>query len=646
MREWGPAYARGVVVGCLLAASAASAGATDYVAEAIVPTPDVYGYIQQNPFVANYMGSRVTGQFQSLTVFGDSYADWGNAQKSGSAVSSTGRYSGGLSMADWLQYQYGLPTSAVANYAVGGAKSDATNIAQFFAPGSQPVLPGTMAEIQTFLSNGGHFGKADLVDITTAGGNDSVPILFNPAMTTGEIDALVQTVTGNVVTDVKMLVGAGAQTIAILSPGDLKYLPAGGSNPSGIDYYGVQILQKEQAALAPLAASGTRIFLFDLGTLEARVAANPALYGFSTVAIPCIAVATCPGSPQEQNQYFTFDGLHLSTAGFALVAKYQANQINAPSTIGAQAELAQTASAAFSNALFGRLDAMRGQDPSGGMKDAPGRSFAIYADAGASGGQRADQLFSFGYNYQLSGLTVGAEYRPSSHILLGGAFKYTDAKATLNQSFGHADLNSYQFAGYASVTYPHWFLDAIVNGGSDRYAFDRPGVMDTIHGATDGHGFSATLKAGYLFDVGRLRAGPVGGLSYRQTDVNGYTETGDWLLTQVVGSQRFETLMGSAGVQIRFGYLMPEYRIDPFVNITAEHNFLGGRNIVTTQSSTPLLPVITPVAGLGEITYGQVTGGFSTALSGNVTGTVQGIATFGRAGGNDYGISGSLQYRF
>ena len=273
-----PAHLRGIVLGLAVAGSVleGSAVAGDYIAEPIVPTPDVYAYLQQNPGVAGFFGQQVTGQYKSLTVFGDSYADWGNAAKAnGAPVSTTNRYSNGLSMADALQLHYSLPTSSVSNYAVGGAKSDTTNITQFFAPGSQPVLPGTEAEIQTFIANGGHFGKADLVDITTSGGNDSVPILFG-GFTPAAITGLAQQVTSNVVNDVQAIVNVGARNITILSPGDISYLPIGAGN-AAIHSYDVQVFQLEQAALAPLAHSGVRIFFFDLGTLAQRVAANPSL---------------------------------------------------------------------------------------------------------------------------------------------------------------------------------------------------------------------------------------------------------------------------------------------------------------------------------------------------------------------------------
>src|SRR5689334_9257779 len=57
--------------------------AQTYTPIAVVPSPDVYAYMQQNPSVQGLFGSQTRGQFTSLTVFGDSYADWGNAVRAG-----------------------------------------------------------------------------------------------------------------------------------------------------------------------------------------------------------------------------------------------------------------------------------------------------------------------------------------------------------------------------------------------------------------------------------------------------------------------------------------------------------------------------------------------------------------------------------
>jgi outer membrane lipase/esterase len=84
----------------------------------------------------------------------------------------------------------------------------------------------------------------------------------------------------------------------------------------------------------------------------------------------------------------------------------------------------------------------------------------------------------------------------------------------------------------------------------------------------------------------------------------------------------------------------------PFVNVTAEHDFLGdGRIVTTTQVTAPLLPVLTPVNATNQ-TYGKVAAGIAGQLGGNVSGTINTYGTFGRNDGNVYGASGGIKVLF
>jgi outer membrane autotransporter protein len=153
-------------------------------------------------------------------------------------------------------------------------------------------------------------------------------------------------------------------------------------------------------------------------------------------------------------------------------------------------------------------------------------------------------------------------------------------------------------------------------------------------------------KAGYLFDIGPLRVGPIAGLNYVNARIAGYTETGDILITQIVDGQDIDSLTGSAGVQLRFPFALGAGLYSPFVNVTAEHDFLGsGRTITTTQVTTPLLPVLTP-SDDRDRTYGRVTGGVAANLGTNMDAMLNASTTFARAGGNEFAINGGLRLRF
>ena len=649
----------GVVAAVGMVCGAADASAQTYTPIAVVPSPDVYAYMQQNPSVQGLFGAKVTGQFTSLTVFGDSYADWGNAARAQGAnpLYPTGRFSSGLSMADALQYHYGLSTSSVANYATGGAMSGDTNATNLFVP--TPVLPGTATEIRAFLSAGGRFGPRDLVDITTAGGNDGLPILFNPAITQAQMNAAAGVTTSNILSDVQQVVGAGARNIAILSVGDLSYLPIASGN-ANIHYFQSTLTQMEEASLAPLARSGVRIFFFDLAALTQRVLANPALYGFTNVTAACTLVPTClNGSVTTQNQFLSYDGLHFTTAGFALIGRYQTNQIDAPLTVAPQGDVAMSIAAGFTGSVFGHLDGYRSFSGPGAamnamaadmpVKAAPAAArspWSVYGDVAYAGGNRDSQAFLSNYNYHSVGGWIGVDYRLSSDLVVGGLFSYAQPNVNLGVQDAHEKIDAYQIGGYASYTRANWFADALIAYGRQAIATDRQGVIDIIRGSTHADTFTVAARGGYLWDVGALRVGPIGGLSYTNAQIAAYTETGDILLTNTVDRQSLQNLTGSAGVQFRAPFAMNGSLYSPYVNLTAEQDFIGSaRTLVTTQVTTPLLPVLTPIDGRSA-TYGKVAAGVAAAITDKIAANLGVVSTFARSDGNSYGVGGGVKVAF
>jgi uncharacterized protein YhjY with autotransporter beta-barrel domain len=123
-------------------------------------------------------------------------------------------------------------------------------------------------------------------------------------------------------------------------------------------------------------------------------------------------------------------------------------------------------------------------------------------------------------------------------------------------------------------------------------------------------------------------------------------ETGDALITQTVDRQSLNSLTGSAGVQVRLPFSMGAIACNSFVTVTGEHEFLGrGRGVTTTQLTTPLLPVVTPVDDGGRV-YGKVAAGLQGRFAANLSGGINAYATFGRSDENLFGFSGSVSLAF
>lgn len=588
---------------------------------------------------------RAQSRYSSLVVYGDSYADNGNLINGALVVPgqpyprhTTGNvgFLGFLAYPTALQGQLGLPDSGMFNYAYAGADS---------GPGAPPLLLGFGQQIDASLALGQRFGENDLV-VINIGGNDGGA--STGGLSLADAPATAATAAANIGNGVRTLVNAGARNFMINTFDDPSIIPNVSSGMYGQEaiaadrLYGSLLYAQEEAALAPLAQSGVRIFTFNLSQFGRQVDANPALYGFTNVSTPCQNTPAC-ATPTSPGQYTnaTFDGLHLTTGAFLLAARYMDNLLLAPTTFPGQVDFAQAITGSFAASTLNRLDAGHYAP----RDDA--KPFSFYVTAAGDKGEDDGNSDATGYHYNSVGGTLGFDYQLNAQLALGAVFSYSSPNVKLDGGAGHYDTDSYQGAVYASYTSDHWVADALAGYGRTSYDLDRPGIIDTIRGNTHANSFSLAAKAAYLFDLGLLRAGPLAGFTYTHSKVNGYTESGDPLLTFNVGSQALASLTGSAGVQVRLPFEVAGHAINPYFNLTAEHDFHDGdRTLEISETQSPLLPIFTRVEGDGTDTYGRAQLGVSAALTDSLSLVADAGTTFGRDSGYDLAGNIGLSYRF
>ena len=137
----------------------------------------------------------------------------------------------------------------------------------------------------------------------------------------------------------------------------------GRSPPRSVTAWANTYYQQTQQLLAPLARSGVRIFLFNFGILQERIAANPGQYGFASAGgcQATLGVAGClaASAGTVQNSFFYFNTVHPTGAAMALIATYMANQIDAPTTVVPQGRITTSIATNFTASVLGRLDAYR-----------------------------------------------------------------------------------------------------------------------------------------------------------------------------------------------------------------------------------------------------------------------------------------------
>lgn len=592
--------------------------------------------------------------FTTIQAFGDSYADSGNLFKILGTPNPpqypTGRFSGGTNFVDTTSALLGIPQ---ANFAIGGAKTGTDNTV---APG----LPGFTQEWQGFIASGKKIAPSDLVEISI-GGNDARQY-YQTGGTLAGVAAAASTSTNQALAGINALVAAGARNL-VFTTGDVGQLPEATGNPAasiGTAYsqaYNAQM----QAALAAIARNGVRVELVDVSLLGTLIKANPSRYGLANVGACPLA---CIGNPALQNQYlFYFDGIHLTSAGFAILGEYIVNRLNAPLTLPAQGDIAMSSALGFASTLFGKLDNFRETSmmasamssyaayrkvPYPKAPAATINDWSFYMLGNGAYSERQATVASNGFTLDSVGGTIGTEYRINSNSVVGAAFDYSNPRARFFNNAGTTEANAFQIGGYGAWTDAHFFAQGLATYGWLNYRNSRPGIVDTITSSPYGTSFVMGGKAGYLFDVGKNQIGPIGGLTYVRAKLNGFTEAGDQLLTLAVGQQTAETLIGSVGAQFRFPFLVNDRLISPYVNLTMDQDFIGnGRIIQFGATSAPLIVNNWTVpASISQHVYGRVTAGVVAPVSNTVALTANVSQTFARQGGNDLYGNGGLKVSF
>lgn len=607
-------------------------------------------------------------QYGQIIVFGDSYADNGNLFN-GSLVVPGGEYPhhetgpnlgslGILTYPTALQSLLGIPNAGMLNYAYAGATS---------GPGSPPFLLGYGEQIDWSLSHGQTYGAHDIV-VINIGGNDGGA--STGGLSIANAPAVAATAAANIRTGIDKLVAAGARNFMLSTFDDPSVIPniADGSHgQDAIDadkLYGSLLFPAVENDMVPYAKSGIRIFTFNLSQMAREIAANPALYGFTNTTTPCESTPGC-ATPTSPGQYTnaTYDGLHPTTGGFAVIANYMNNLLMAPSTFPASAELAQAVASDFDTTLFGRLDAGRSfasaermalfprsvdvASADGGAPSLGTHRLSLFVEATGALGKHDGNADTSDFRYTSGGGSIGLDYAVDPHLSLGLVFNYANPHLDLADDRGHIKADDYQFGAYASLDYPDWFADAAAHYDRGNYRLDRPGVVDTIRGETHADSYGAALRAGWLAAGETVRFGPLAGLAYTRSNIASYTETGDPLLTFAVGRQSLDALTGSAGVQLRVPVLLGGHAMSPYLNLTVEHEFLdGNRTLLATETQSPDLPIYTPIEGEGHETYGKLQAGVSAALDESLSLVFGAASTFARSGSYDVAGNVGLAWRF
>ena len=575
-------------------------------------------------------------QIDRIIVFGDSYADTGNAFRLGGVnpittqVYTTGRFTGGSNYIDTLTDILQVPQY---NFAIGGARTNNLN--------QTAGLPGLTTEVQLFLAGGGTLGfptvnttldRSDLVAVSI-GGNDARAYQLGGGTLAGAPASAATAVT-NFQQNFNLVMARGTPTISFLA-GDTGLLPEIAANPSGAAIrtaYSTAFNNGVQSVLAGYAAQGSIVHYLDLTKMLGQVNASPAAYGLTGgLVCPAFPSSTCIANSAAPYLFYG-DLLHPTSVGSAIIGRYIATQLAAPPTLQGPSELGFDTGRQWSRTLSSRNDLYRGDEAAG---------FRIYAagDYFSRNAPRSDVSGAFditGY-----GATIGAEYGMANG-LVGIAGNYTKPRLKYGTDTARDRAKTWQVGAYGSLSMGGLFGQAHVGYGNDDHRITRVGVVQGMAAKPDGSHVVAGAKAGYLFPFAGMSAGPIVAVDYVRAKVDGYTEAGDPALTLNVSNQTLRSFTGQLGVQLRGE--IAGFR--PFIDAVAERDLSVNDRIITfSQTSAPTI-VNSWDATRRKETYARISGGGSAALTGGISVDAFVTTTLGRDYGNEVGGQVGVKARF
>jgi uncharacterized protein YhjY with autotransporter beta-barrel domain len=393
-----------------------------------------------------------------------------------------------------------------------------------------------------------------------------------------------------------------------------------------------------RASLANIANQGVIVNYLDLNLIGDRVQANPAAFGLQSAGACPIACVTT--NPELLDRYlFYVDQVHLTSAGFAIVGRYAVRQLEAPLQLEAQAETVMLAADSFGQSLQDRLDL--------NSADAGGEGPPLRVFFGAGYGQRRmdDTRTSLAFRAERWSGTGGVEYDGGSW-LVGAAATLSRGDSQFLSGSGSIDSEMLQIGGYASWSSGGAFVEAYGGIGKGDLGIRRDAVIDEIQGETDADTIAAGGQIGYLFDLGQVRIGPVAGISYAKAEIDGFTETGDPVLTLNVQDQDVDRLVGSLGVELNADLDIGGSRVAPFLSATVEKELNDDpRTIRYASTAAPEIVNQWVVTGDDE-TYGRVSLGANLQITNGLSVQVAGSTTIGQDNGDRSGASVALRLGF
>jgi outer membrane autotransporter protein len=249
-----------------------------------------------------------------------------------------------------------------------------------------------------------------------------------------------------------------------------------------------------------------------------------------------------------------------------------------------------------------------------------------------------------GYDFTIGGMSLGIDYRLTPHFVIGILGGYSHSWTDLTPS-GSIDEGSGWGGVYAGYFNHGFYTNGAVYGGGYTFQSRRAGFLGMASGSSRGGELSTYLASGYDFRLGHLSIGPLVGLQYSVTSLDGFTERGS-VAPLKVSSDSLDSFITDVGFRASDNFQIGGVLLRPSVRVAWEHEYnYSSLPISASLVEIPNSPATVLGPGLGHDSA-VINAGLTVQWTSRLSTYVSYDGQLGRSRYNSNGVSGGFRYAF
>ena len=234
--------------------------------------------------------------------------------------------------------------------------------------------------------------------------------------------------------------------------------------------------------------------------------------------------------------------------------------------------------------------------PTGLVPQSKEQDWGLYTIGTGQTGDVDDTNEEVGFDFQTTGINVGADYYINKQLLAGVTLGYSSGDAELDDDGGQVDTDSLKVGVYAtyfedgsSEKFSGWYVNGYLGGGYNEYDFERTvsagTISQTATGDSKGYELNSVIGGGYDYQLGDATiVGLITSLRYDRLWVDDYSESGAGSLDLDVDDQDLDSLRSDLGVRVAYSVVA----IDDIIwhwgaQASWQHEFMDTENTVKAR---------------------------------------------------------------